>query len=152
MLALYSNYLQFPGGGPAANYPVTVLPVGSNQAARLFTDSTGSTPATNPVVTNVEGFVSFWTAPGHYEIVIAGDHIRIPLDESNKSLVWPDLWVHEQFTPATVWTINHHFGVYPHVEILISRESTESAVSHLDDETTVITFGAPTSGTAHLRR
>lgn len=152
MLVLYSTFLNFPGGGPAANFSVGIWLHASNQMALLFTDQTGDTPAPNPLTTDGDGQVVFWAAPGDYEALLAGERFHIPVDETFDEPTWPDLWVHDQSTPATVWTIEHHFGVRPQVDVILSGELAEAAVSHPDDETTTITFGAQTTGTAHLRR
>jgi hypothetical protein len=94
----------------------------------------------------------FWSAPGDYEALLAGDRFHVPVDDTFTDPTWPGLWVHEQTTPASVWTVEHHFGVRPDVTVLIDGQASESDVSHPDDETTTISFGSPTAGTAHLRR
>lgn len=152
MIVLYSTYLQFPGGNPAANYPIPVSPMGSNQLALIFTDQTGTVAADNPVITDSYGQVVFWAAPGNYLASLAGEYFGVPVDESITESVWPDLWIHEQSTPSTVWTVNHHFGVQPGTEIILSGEESEAVVSHPTNETTVFTFGIPTVGFAYLRR
>lgn len=152
MLVLYSAFLSFPGGSPAANFSVPVWNHASNQPALLFTDQTGTTEADNPVITDGDGRVMFWSAPGDYEALLAGDRFHVPVDDAFTDPTWPGLWVHEQTTPASVWTVEHHFGVRPDVTVLIDGQASESDVSHPDDETTTISFGSPTTGTAHLRR
>lgn len=150
-LALYSMFLQFPDGTPAANYPMPVCLMGSNVLVPLFTDQSG-TAGPNPVMTDGFGQVVFWAAPGCYEVHLAGDHIHIPLDDSFADPVWPDLVVHEQATAASVWTVEHYFGVRPAVDVVTVDGVTITDVDHLDDLTVAITFGAPTAGTAYLRR
>lgn len=152
-LVLYSAYLSFPGGGTASNYfPIPVRPRASNQNALIFTDGTGTTPAANPATSDGDGLVSFYAAPGDYEAILAGERFHVPVDDSFTDPVLPDLWVHDQVTPASTWTIIHHFGIEPSVELLISGAETEAFVEHPDNETTVITFGSDISGVAHLRR
>lgn len=151
-LALYSTFLQFPGGNPAANYPVPVRPTGSNQMAPLFTNQTGTVQASNPVLTNAEGQVMFWAAPGCYDVHLSGEHIRVPLDDSFTAPVWPDLVVHEQTTPAAVWTVAHQFGVRPAVDVVTAEGVTVTDVNHVDGMTVTITFGTASTGTAYLRR
>jgi hypothetical protein len=51
-----------------------------------------------------------------------------------------------------VWTVEHHFGVQPQVEVLVGGQVVYATVEHPDDETTTISFAAPTAGVAHLRR
>lgn len=152
MIVLYSTFLQFPGGGPAANYPVPVFSMGSNQLTLTFTDQSATTPLNNPVVTDEFGEVTFWAAPGNYVALLAGEYFSIPVHESIDDPVWPDLWIHEQVTPSMQWIIDHHFGVTPGTEIVIMGEETESSVSHPSNEQTVISFGAATTGFAYLRR
>ena len=149
MLALYTAALWFPGGSPAANYAVTVHHRASNQEALLFTDSTGTTPASNPVTTDDFGQATFWAPPGHYVTDLAGALFDYQVDSSITDPVWPDLWVHTQSTDSVEWEIAHHFGVRPQVDVLASGPWT---VEHIDDENVSITFTAPTSGVAHLRR
>lgn len=151
-LVLYSTTLFYPGGDQAAGVSVVVWHHASNQAALLFTDDTGTTPAANPVTTNSEGMLSFYSAPGTYAVLLAGNMFDVPVDPSITDPVFPGLWVHVQTVPATVWTVEHHFGVRPHVDLIISDDDAEAAVHHVDDETTTITFGSAITGTAHLRR
>ena len=152
MIALYSQYLFFPGGNPASNFDVPIWYHASNQLARLFTDATGNTPADNPATTDVDGKVSFYAPPGDYAALIAGEAFHVPVDASETEPVYPGLWTHTQASAAQVWSVAHHFGVQPSVDILVADQVAEADVSHPDDEHTTITFGAPTAGLAHLRR
>jgi hypothetical protein len=152
MIVLYSQYLFFPGGNPAADFQVQIWHHASNQLALLFTDGTGTVPAANPVTTDVDGLASFYAPPGDYSAILAGNMFHIPVDASVVTPVWPGLWVHTQASPSSVWTIAHHFGVKPQVNILVADQFAEADVAHPDNETTTITFGAPISGIAHLRR
>lgn len=151
-MVLYMAALWFPGGTPATDYDVTVRHRASNREALLFTDSTGTTQADNPVTTDEFGQAMFWAPPGHYVTDLAGTLFDYQVDPSITDPVWPDLWVHTQSTAATVWEIAHHFGVHPQVEVLVGGDVTQAAVSHPDDEHTTIAFGEPTAGIAHLRR
>lgn len=152
MLVLYSTYLQFPGGGPAANFPVSIFLRASNRLARLFTDQTGTQAASNPLITDGDGQALFWAAPGNYEARLSGERFHTPVDDSFTDPTWPDVSVHDQVSPASVWTIDHHFGIEPAVTVLLSANVAQADVSHPDDETTVLTFGLPVTGTAYLRR
>jgi hypothetical protein len=151
-LVLYSQFIQFPDGTPAADFPVPVLRRGSNQLSLLFQDELGTLPAANPFVTDGDGFMSWWAAPDEYETWMSGFPLRIPIDPSHTAAVLPGLWVHQQSTPATVWTVDHHFGVEPAVSVLVAGQHTEADVTHPDAQTTVITFAVPTVGMAQLRR
>jgi hypothetical protein len=152
MIVLYSRYLFFPGGNPAANFQVPIWHHASNQEALLFTDATGETPADNPVTTDSEGLASFYAPPGNYSAVLAGEQFHIPVDESVSTPVWPGLWIHTQVSSASVWAVAHHFGVTPQVDVLVSGQVVDADVAHPDNEHTTITFGSPTTGVAHLRR
>lgn len=152
MLVQYSASVNFPGGGTPSNYPVSVVIRGGNQLALLFADQAGATRAPNPITTDAFGMVAFWAAPGDYVIPLAGDMFSAMVDDSHTEPVWPGLWVHTQSTPADVWEIAHHFGVQPQVEVLVDGQVVYTTVAHPDDETTTISFGAPTAGVAHLRR
>src|SRR5688572_9602594 len=154
MLVLYSLMLFFPGGGgPASGASIDVHLHGSNQSPLIFTDSAGTIPATNPIIADGMGNIAFYAAPGQYMAELAGELFHVPIDPSHTAPVWQDIWVHDQPVAASVWTVEHHFGTRPAVDIIISGGAVfEGEVTHPDDETTVITFGAPSSGTAYLRR
>ncbi len=151
-LPLYASVVLFPGGAPAANWPVDIWLRASNQRALLFTSAAGTTTASNPLTTDFHGVAEFYAAPGDYIAVLAGELSHIQVAESETQPVIPGLHVHTQSTPAQVWEVAHHFGVQPLVNVLVSGETVEAAVSHPDEENTLITFGTPTAGVAHLRR
>lgn len=109
-------------------------------------------PLSNPHTTDSDGFLQFWAAPGDYVTWLAGTEFNLTLDASVSVPVWPGLWTHDQTSPSSVWTVNHHFGVRPTVDVLLLWQHAETDVSHPSTETTVITFGAPVTGVAYLRR
>lgn len=152
-LVLYSQYLVFPNGLPAANYPVPVQLMGSNQPAVLFSDANGTTAGSNPVMTDGDGRVEFYAAPGCYHAHLAGEEFPVPIDESVTDPVWPDLVVHEQSVPSAVWSVSHWFGMPPTVDVVTAEGVTATQVDHDPDGLgTVITFGTAVTGTAYLRR
>lgn len=151
-LVPYLTMLFYPGGGVASDVLVPVTLHGSNQAPPLFADSDGLVPLANPVLSNAFGEITFFAAPGHYVAELAGEWFYVPLDPAHTDPVWQDLFVHTQAVAASVWTVAHHFGTRPAVDIIIDGAGFEAEVTHPDDETTVITFGSPTVGTANLRR
>jgi hypothetical protein len=118
----------------------------------MYQDAAGTIPAANPMIGDGVGSIRFYAAPSLYVAELAGTLTRIPVDPSVMSPVWPNLYIHTQAVPATVWTVKHHFGVIPQANVVASGDDIEAAVSHLDAETTVITFGASSTGTAYLRR
>ena len=151
-LIKYTRYISYPTGNPAANTPVAVWLLGGNVLVPLFADKAGTIPLANPVTTDQDGLVSVYAAPGPLTVELAGQVFALLVDAGETDDAWPGVFVHEQDTPASVWTVEHHFGVEPTVDSLVSSLSTAAEVSHPDTETTVITFAAPTSGVAHLRR
>lgn len=152
MLVLYTSDMGFPNGQPAANYTVAVRPRGSNQLARLFTDSTGNSRADNPITTDEFGTGTFYAAPGDYVSVIAGELFDYRIDPSFTDPVLSGLWVHHQSTPSDAWAVAHRFGAFPHVTVTVANGAVQADVTYPDDETTDIAFGAPVTGIAYLRR
>lgn len=152
MLVQYTAMLFFPGGGQAIGASIDVTLDGSNQAPLLFVDALGTIPEVNPLIGDGTGTITFYAAPSLYLAELAGTWTRIPVDALYPDPVFPNLYVHTQAVPAAVWTVNHHFGTRPAVDIIIGGEVFEADVTHPDGETTVITFGSPTTGTANLRR
>jgi hypothetical protein len=152
-LIRYSQYIAYPDGSPAAEIEVPVLLLGGNQLVPLFTSKAGTTPVSNPVTTDQDGLVSVYAAPGTLAVELAGQFFHFPVDPEETDPAWPGTFIHTQASASTQWTVAHHFGVQPSVTVLVSGVvTTPSSVSHTDDETTVITFGSSTSGTAYLRR
>lgn len=152
MLVLYTADMAFPSGEPAADYTVAVRPRGSNQLARIFTDNTGGTPTDNPLTTDEFGTGTFYAAPGDYVSVIAGTLFDYRIDPSFTDPVWSGLWVHNQTTASSTWSVTHRFGAFPHVNVTVSNGAVQADVAYPDDESTTITFGAPVTGVAYLRR
>lgn len=58
---------------------------------------------------------------------------------------------HVQNTAATIWTINHGLGKRPSVDVTDSANTKMYAkIEWPDENTVVLTFSMPVSGTAHL--
>jgi hypothetical protein len=148
----YSQYIYYPGGDPAGEVLMDVRLTGGNIDVPLFADKAGTSPLTNPVETAADGLLSFYAAPGDYTVWFAGTAWPIPVDPGETDPAWPGKFIHEQSTPALVWTIGHHFGTRPSVDVVSGGAEIQGDVQHPDDETTIITFGVPTGGTAYLRR
>lgn len=148
----YSQYIYFPGGGPAVNYSVEVTLRGGNVAVPLFSDKAGTIPLSNPTLTDNEALLSFYAPPGDYIVWLAGEEIPIPVDDTESDEAWPGTFVHEQETPSASWQISHRFGVRPSVTVLVSDQEVAPDVSHQSDESLTLTFGTPTGGVAYLRR
>jgi hypothetical protein len=152
MLVPYSATIFFPGGNRAVNTAVGVRMLGSNVLPLIFTDSGGAFPAPNPFMTDGNGFLTFFASPGLYLSRLAGTEYPIPVDPGYVPSVWPDVFVHAQAVPASVWTVNHFFGTHPGVSVVSAGAEVEAQVDHPSMTQTVITFGVPTTGTAYLRR
>jgi hypothetical protein len=150
-LIKYGQYLTYPDGNPVSEQPYPVMLAGGNVLVPVFTDKSG-TPLANPVMTDTDGLLTFYAAPGHYVTDVSGTLFHHTVDETDPDDAWPGLFIHTQAVAATVWTVNHHFGVEPTVNTLVSGQSAEADVTHPTTEQTVITFGSPVSGTALLRR
>ena len=60
-------------------------------------------------------------------------------------------YVHNQLTPASVWTVIHNLGVYPSVTVVDSGDSVIVPDIHYDNSSQVtIRFGSSTSGKAYF--
>lgn len=151
-LIRYSQYITYPDGNPASEIAVPVWLLGGNVPIPVFADKAGTVPVTNPVMTDTDGLISVYAAPGPVTAELAGIQFHFLVDATEEDDAWPGTFIHTQGTPATVWTVAHHFGIEPEVTVLVAAAATTGEVSHPDSETTTITFGAPTTGTALLRR
>jgi len=150
-LIKYSQYLIFANGSPAAEVSLPVMRLGGNVLTPTFTSKAGTTPLANPVLTDSDGLLTFYAAPGAYVTDVSGHLFHYAVDDAETDDAWPGTFIHTQASPATVWTIEHHFGVEPDVTVLVDAQDSRGDVAHSDSETTTITFGAPTTGTAYLR-
>lgn len=151
-LIKYAQYLTYPDGNPAAEAAFPVQLLGGNVLVPVFSDKAGTLPIANPVMTDVDGLAEFYAAPGVFFTEIAGNVFHYPVDSTETDEAWPGTYVHEQPVAATTWTIEHHFGCNPTVTVLVDGVRVEAAVTHLDSETTTLTFNPATAGTALLRR
>lgn len=151
-LIRYSQYITYPDGNPAANIALPVWLLGGNIPVPIFSDKAGTLPLPNPTMTDVDGLISVYAAPGPLTAELAGQIFPFLVDATETDPAWPGTFIHEQAVAASVWTVEHHFGIQPSVDNLVLSQPTSAEISHPDDETTVITFSVPTSGTAFLRR
>jgi hypothetical protein len=151
-LIKYGQYLTYANGTPAANVLVPVRLLGGNVLVPLFSDKPGTVPLANPVMTDVDGLATFYAAPGEFFTDISGNVFHYDVDATETDEAWPGVFVHEQAVAATVWTVAHHFGAMPTVTVLVDGARVEATVQHVDTETTTLTFGPATAGTAFLRR
>lgn len=151
-LIQYEQYVTYPDGSPAAGREQLIVLLGGNVAVPLFADKAGTTPLSNPITTDGDGLAVFHAAPGSFFTELGGNAFHFVVSATEEDDAWPGVFVHEQSTPAQVWTVNHHIGAPPAVTVLVEGQVTEGDVTHPNSETTTITFGVPTSGTALLRR
>ena len=60
-------------------------------------------------------------------------------------------YIHQQWAPEQVWTINHNLGVRPTVSILDSGgNEVQAEVAHMSANQLLIRFALPVSGLARL--
>ena len=152
VLALYSQYISYPSGTPAGNVQVNVHTAGGNVLIPLFFDQAGTVPQPNPATTDGDGLLTFYAAPGDFYAEFFGELFQIRVDTVHTNPVHSGVYVHTQVSAQTVWTINHHIGIQPQVSVIVGGDETSVEVTHPSTEQTVITFAAPASGVAHLRR
>ena len=151
-LIRYFQYITYPDGNPAADREQLVCLLGGNVGVPLFSDKAGSVPLANPLTTDGDGLAEFFAAPGSFITELAGEIFHFLVHPAEPDDAWPGLFVHEQPLPSSVWTVNHRMGVQPDVTVLVAAQPTEGEVLHLSPSSLTITFGAPVSGTALLRR
>lgn len=151
-LVKYFQYLTYADGQPAANAAFPVQLLGGNVLTPLFSDKPGAVPLANPIMTDGDGLATFYAAPGDFATDISGNVFHYDVDPTETDEAWPGLFIHEQAVAATVWTVNHRFGVQPTVTVLVDGARVEATVAHPSSETTTITFSPATAGTAFLRR
>jgi len=151
-LIKYSQYITYPNGSPASETTVPVLLTGGNVLVPLFSDKAGTVSLTNPAPTDADGLLTFFAAPGSFCTELAGEMFHLMVDPAEADDAWPGTFVHAQPVPAAVWTIDHHIGIPPAVTVLVAGQPVDGEVAHVDAGQLTITFGAPTAGTALLRR
>lgn len=148
----YRQFLTYPDGDPAANTTFPVWNLGGNVLVPLFSNKLGTVPLANPVMTDSEGLLEFYAPPGPYTVDVAGAIVHALVAGTETDPAWPGLFIHNQPVAASVWTVDHHFGVQPDVNLLIAGDVVEADITHPTTEQTVITFSSAQSGAAHLRR
>jgi hypothetical protein len=82
----YSRQFWFPDGVLSANVPARIFPLNSNALATIYTDATGSTLAANPVITDINGTVSFYAQEGEYWIHIDSEAFRVSVGSPDVDL------------------------------------------------------------------
>jgi hypothetical protein len=151
-LTQYQQMIFFPGGNLAAFTPIGLVLEGSNVPPAVFSDAAATVPLAIPLMSDGMGTISFYAAPGCYLAVLSGTRTRVAVAPGWPDPVFPDLYIHTQAAPALTWTIDHHLGVEPTVNIIIGTENVETHIDHPDTQQTVLTFSQPVAGVAQLRR
>lgn len=80
MAELYNRQFWYPDTTLAANIPYQVFPDNSPVFSPLFADAAGTIPLANPNVTDANGFVTFYAAPGNYWLHLDTEtfHVQLP--------------------------------------------------------------------------
>lgn len=151
-LVQYESYITLPDGHPASDRKQLIRLLGGNVDVPIFADKAGQVPLANPLTTDADGLARFYAAPGAFYTELASEIFHFTVSPDEPDDVWPGVFVHEQTTPATVWTIGHHIGVQPLVTVLQEGAEIRPVAVRLDARTADLTFGSPQSGTALFRR
>lgn len=59
-------------------------------------------------------------------------------------------YVHTQPSPSLSWSITHNLGKRPNVTVTEGANTVEGDITYSSDNSLIITFTTPTSGTAYL--
>lgn len=147
-----------PGGSlvpieNAACVPYTVNSLGVQGAeAAAFNARTG-TIAASTLVTNADGFVSYWLDPGDYNIVISDQQIPIRFATFTIGFLVPNVELAPTYATdigngaATVFEIAHNLGTQ---DVVVSVYNTASPyeevdvdIQHTDINNVTLTFAHP---------
>jgi hypothetical protein len=153
-LARYREQYWFTNEQLAIGVPAHIFPRFSNVHAVLYADQAGTIPLANPVTTDASGFVDLWVENGDYWCFVNGQAFYVIIDlDPNLTHVWPSTFRWEQTAPATTWVIMHGLNSLPNVTVLSPlNEVITGDVAYTDDDNLTITFAAPATGVAYLRR
>lgn len=153
-LARYREQFWYDTEALAVNVPAHVFPRFSNIHALIYADSAGTIPLSNPVNTDGSGFLDFWIENGDYWVRINGQGFYTIVDlDPSLTHVWPSTFQWDQPVAATTWVIAHGLNSFPAVlAIDTGNEQVFGEVVYANDDSLTITFAAPTSGVAYLRR
>ena len=151
-LIRYFQYITYPDGTPAGSVVLPVWLLGGNQPVPLFADKAATLPLMNPVTTAADGLVDVYAAPGPLTMELAGQVFPLLVHPSEPDEAWPNTFVHMQTVAATVWTVDHMFGIKPAVAIDVANAQVETQITHPTVNQTVLTFSVAVSGAAYLRR
>lgn len=109
-LIRYTQFITLPDGSPAAGFMLPVWLLGGNMPIPIFADKAGTLPLPNPTLTDADGMISVFAAPGPLTAELAGQVFPFLVDAAETDPAWPGTFIHTQVVAASVWTVEHHFG------------------------------------------
>lgn len=150
-MPLYSDTYWQPDGTPAALAPARVYQRFTTTLASLFSDPAMTVPAPNPAATSAGGVLSFYAAAGDYWIHIRDLTFDVVIGDD---FSWHAAYPHVQMVAADPWSITHNLNTPVPVVTTVDGTGTDifGSVTIIDPNTVEIDFGAPTTGTAYIRR
>lgn len=140
--------LSFPSGAPAALFPVDIFLPDTTTPAPLFTDETGSVPFAGPLTSDGNANLTFFAAPGPYDLAVNGGVLRVFAKVvSAAASGGAGSFVHDQATPAAVWTVNHNLGYHPFAWVTeVDGSVSLTDVQHTSNNQLVATFPSAIAG------
>ena len=145
MILVRENF-RYPNGQVAAGQSILVYNRGTTVKPSMFTNEAGSTAASNPILTDAVGNLSFYIAPGAYDFFVFG--VRVPFDV-DAALSVPS-YTHIQTISNATWTIIHNLGFNPQVSVIIGGVEVIADVDWPDINTVIVHLDVPRMGSAYL--
>ena len=153
-MALYSEQYWYPDGTLAVNLPADVFDRGiPSPHAAIFSDPALTVPLANPASTDGSGTLTFYAAPGDYEIHIGGlSFDRTVNDTTDKS--WHAVSLHTQAVASDTWTMTHDLNCHPDVTLRFPNGMTiiGGQIDYPSLNVVIARFNTPRTGFAELRR
>lgn len=136
----------FSDGTLARDKPVKVYVTGTNTLAPLFTDISGNVSLSNPVSTDAQGNLRFFTGAGTYDLELTGFRVTVTLEDPSGAGTG---FAYTQVSASAQWVIPHAMGRIPAVDVYVGGNLVGVDVSATTTNV-VITFPSPQSGVAVL--
>lgn len=136
----------YSDGTIARSTPVKVYVTGSNTLASLYSEYTGTIVQSNPVSTDSQGNLRFFTAAGTYDLEVNGFRVTVTITDP---LVVASGFAWNQTSPSAQWNIPHALGRVPAVEVYVAGKLIGVDVDATNTNV-VVTFPSPQSGVAVL--
>lgn len=137
------DVILYSDGTLARNVPIKVYVSGTNTFASLYSDIAGTIALSNPVSTDAQGNLKFFTGPGTYDLELNGFRVTVTLADFASS----GGFAYTQGSSSAQWTIPHSLGRIPSVEVYIAGKLVLVDVD-VTTSLVVITFPSPQSGVA----